>query len=391
MTSAVLFALICFEPLTAAYMPNTESFINCFMAIGWLAFLNIDASKRAWKLIVLAGACAAWASMYKHVALAPAMLLAAAHVVVPPTAVTRRLAILHIAAFTGVIFIAWCALAGWFVITDRGEIFRQSMIDYPRFYAGGIVANLTRSFSSSALENAPLLMLAPVVGLIFFGGAARLLQRVELSIVERRSPRFIVMLIAMIVGAHIAVALPGKFMGYYYQLWYPVLAVAGGVATANILQARLKPRWLGGAAVCVAIAAVVAPQLPWYFDRATPWPQRRHGKLFMDAHADMQSFARSIKLDDDLFLFTDEPWLYIAAGRRAKYAGLYQSHLTEGPLAMRLTRTSLHQLMSHPPKYIVFWVEPAPADHAIVKWALDHYDPVPNTPTYPLRFYERRD
>jgi len=388
--AGAVFVAICFEPFSAASMPNTEAFINLFLTLAWAMLLRAGGGQRGWMLVLLAGACASWASMYKHVAIAPAVLLALAHAVVPPTAIARRTAVAHALAFVAMIAAGWLLLFGWFAVTGRAQIFIQTVFVYPRYYAGGMINNLLASFTPAAWQRAPMVVIWPMLLLCLLGWVARLMQRRPDNMIAARSPRFMVLLIAMLAGAHVAVALPGQFAAHYYQLWYPALAIACGCASSSLINSLPRRQWIGHLAAALTVAAIVAPQWPWYQLPGEEWSRKRYGKLFMDARADMLAIQSTLQPHDDIYIWADEPWLYRVAGKRARYAGVWKMHCLDGPMAQRLTDTTLIQLQQNPPKLFVFWSDPAPISHPIVAWALEHYDPLPGTPTYPMRFYARR-
>ncbi|MCS7033702.1 MAG: hypothetical protein NZ561_06860 [Phycisphaerae bacterium] len=377
--SVLFFSVLCFEPLTAANLPNTEAFINLFLALSWAMWMQVGTSRRWWLLAAVAGALAAWASMYKQVAIAPALLLAAAHVISPPTGLPRRTAGKQAGVFLALIALAWGLLFGWFAITGRGELFWQTIVVYPRYYAGGILANLLQSLQPESFRYAPIRLLAPVVPLALIG-----------MLVAGERVRW--MLLGMCLGVHLAVALPGQFLAHYYQLWYPPLSIAAGCGAASLvaMMQRRGRRWLGVVVVGLALVAMLAPQVPWYRLPAEHWADRRYGQLFREARSDMETWFSRLGSPSPLYIWGDEPWLYLIARKPCIYPGLWKMHCVAGPLADRLTQATLDRLQEQPPGLIVVWVELGPTDHAIARWIGEHYQMVPGTPIYPLQFYVPR-
>lgn len=383
--AALFFAVVCIEPFSAANMPNTESFINLFMTLSWLLLLRVHA-RRGWNCVILAGACAAWASMYKHVAFAPAGLLAIAHIIAPAD-MSRRRAFAQSVVYLVMIPLGWLILFAWFAATGRAQIFWDTVFVYPRFYAGSMFENLAMSFTPTAWQRAPLAVMWPIAAMACLG-----LTAAFCSARSAPSRRFAAFLLAMLIGAHVSVALPGKSAAHYYQLWFGALSIAAGLGAATIVQFMAARRHvvLGVAFAVLCLTAAIAPQASWYSLDGEQWSARRYGKQFMDAAADMRTVCSKFARADDVYIWGEEPWLYVVANRRARYAGLWKMHCLEGPMSQQLTQTTLSQLQQNPPKLFVFWAEETPADHPIVQWALANYVPMDHAPVYPMRFYVRR-
>jgi hypothetical protein len=85
--------------------------------------------------MVLVGGLFALASLYKPVAVAPAILLAAGHVIVPPAGCSRRRAGVDVFVIGGVGAVAWVATLGYFAAVGHFADFYQAVFAYNHFYS----------------------------------------------------------------------------------------------------------------------------------------------------------------------------------------------------------------------------------------------------------------
>jgi hypothetical protein len=93
--------------------------------------------------------------------------------------------------------------------------------------------------------------------------------------------------------------------------------------------------------------------------------------------------------DEPVYIWGEEPWLYLITQRRCGYAAVWRSHAIEGPMADYLTKRTLAQLEQRPPELIASFGGVWPPDHPIVRWILNGYEPVPGTNSYPLQMLRR--
>ena len=380
--AAVLWACVCFEPLLGANQPNTEVFINAGVVWALALMMRDDSGARLGRYVII-GLLFAAASMYKQVAVATAATVVVAHVVWPAVDRTRRVALLQAAAVTLIGLLAWLALYSYFALTGRAWVFGQTMFVHARWYGGNPLINLAESFKPSQLFPAEARFLVPLV-------IAALLA-VALPAGDRRV-RPGRLLAAAAVGTHLAVAWPEKFFAHYYQLWLPVLCVAGGwgIARLGIVQARA--RWVGPAVGAAIAVCLIQPQFSWFALRGDEWAARKHGSFYERALRDAREIAATLKPDQTLYTWSDEAWLYFITNRRVPAVGLWKSHTLQGPLAPWLSRRTVEDLERHPPDFLIDWANlAAPGDHPIARFIQSHYRPLDDgTTRWPFVIYVRR-
>ncbi|HEY7089143.1 MAG TPA: hypothetical protein VH518_13695 [Tepidisphaeraceae bacterium] len=386
---------LCFEPTTSANLPNCESFMNAFIALGWAAFLRLStpspctqgegrgegssfASTAGWAF--LAGALFGLASIYKQVAVAPALAIAVGHVFLSPTN-TRRRAIAQSIAMLSTIALCWLALFAWFAFTGRAWLFGQTLVSYSRFYSGNPLTNLAGTFTRSAWISAPLLALWPAATLTI---VALVLCWRDADDARRR--RFAILLLAMLVGSWIAVAAPGHWNAHYFQLLFPAVCVGAGVGSAGLISLRPGLRVV----VALAVLATLGPQLDWLREGGANWAAHRNIGWFTATRDDFLKAEALIPEDQPIYVWGDEPWLYVLTNRRCRYAAVWRQHAVEGPLASYLTNRTLEQLKANPPAMIACFGGAWPADHPVVQWMhQEGYTPVAGLNPYPLQCFIR--
>ena len=382
--AAVLWACVCFEPLLGANQPNTEVFINA--AVVWaLALMMRDDGRGRLGRYVLVGLLFAAASMYKQVAVATAAAVMLAHLLWPAVDRTRRAALLQ-AATAGLIgVLAWLALYGYFALTGRAWIFTQTMFVHARWYGGNPLYNLAKSFKPAQLFPADLRFVVPLV-------IAALIAVVLRAADERvRRGR---LLAAAAVGTHLAVAWPGQFFAHYYQLWLPVLCIAGGWGIARLgVRTRSGTAWIAPAVGAVVAICLIQPQFSWFALAGDDWAARKHGSFYERALRDAREVAATLKPDQTLYTWSDEAWLYFVTQRRVPAVGLWKTHTLDGPLAPWLARRTVEDLERNPPDLILDWVSlPAPADHPIALFIESHYRQLEDGKTrWPFVVYTLRE
>src|SRR5207249_4858862 len=133
-----------------ANQPNTEVFINA--ALTWAFALVVGAGPAAaagrwWGI----GALLALGSLYKHVVVVVAALLAAAHLALPPRGATRRRALGQAGIVSLIAAAAWAVVAGYFAATGRWVDFRDAVFTYNRTYAAPLSTTLAAAFGALAI------------------------------------------------------------------------------------------------------------------------------------------------------------------------------------------------------------------------------------------------
>jgi hypothetical protein len=376
---------LCFEPYSSANMPNCESFMNAATVLGWaivLRRLGPQARVRGRvSAALLAGVVFGWATTYKQVAILPALTVGAAHVLSAPRG-NRRRPIIDVAVTGTGIALVWTALATWFALTGRAWLLWQTVVVYSRDYAGNTLWNITAApFLPSSWTQAPLRATVPAAA--FTAIAIVVLMRDP----DHARRRFGLLLLAMLVGTWLAVAVPGKWLGHYFQLSSPALAVGAGAAAAKLVTMRLPYRIFAG----VALLATLWPQTDRLTSSTEDWLKRRYGAgAFLAAREEFLAVDKRVAPDEHIYIWGDEPWLYVLSARRCAYAAVWRDHAVRGPMADFLTARTLQQLQENPPAVIACFGGPWPEDHAIMRWMNQHYAPMTGASAYPLQFFERQ-
>jgi hypothetical protein len=350
--AALFWACICFEPRLGANQPNTEVFINA--ALVWaLALMMRDEGRSQWWRYASIGLLCSVASFYKQVAVAPAAMLAAAHVIWPPENVTRRRAALDATTLALVGALAWAGLFGYFALTGRAWIFWQTMFVHARWYGGNPLVNVARSFLPENLFPADARFILPLA-------LAALLVFVPRA-VEGSDP------------AHDPAAAPRR-----------------GATPRRSRGMRPGKLLTVGAVVAIGL---IQPQLWWFALPGDEWAARKHGSFYARALRDARDIAATLQPSQTLYTWSDEAWLYFITNRRVPAIALWKSHTLHGPLAPWLARRTVEDLDRNPPDLFIDWVTlPAPDEHPIARWYGLRYHALDAGKTrWPFVVYRRDD
>lgn len=375
--AAALWTAICFDAPSGADLPNTEVFINCAMTWGMAILLR---DNLRWRGVIVAGLSFALATLYKQVALAPIAAILLADVLCS----RGRDSLTGAAIIILVIALVWSATFAYFAATERAWVFRLTIWDHPRFYAGSLLNNLMHAISPARLFPQTLLQLAPLA-------AAALLVLLPRPITLPK--RAGVLLAAWAVGAFLAIAWPGKFLPHYYQFYFPVLAIAAAWGIDRLMRLPSVRPAFGATLGAVLALVLAAAQFSWATLDRNPLLQRKYpASLFPRALLDAREIVALLSADESFYTWSDEAWIYFIARRRPPAAGLWKQHTLEGPLAQWLSGRTVEQLRKHPPKLFIEWEAlPSPAEHPITRLRDDLYTPLDHGKSrWPFRVYVRR-
>jgi hypothetical protein len=220
LTAAGVWTILCGDLPLQANQPNTEVFLNTFLSWGFALLARTGPGwPFGYRRALAVGALFAAASLYKHVAVAPAALLAAAHVAYPPHGSGRRRALADAGLMAAAGAIAWAAVLGYFRLTGQLDAFLDAVFRYNRYYAGNPFTNLGSVLHPGDWFPLTARAAQPLAGLVCIGTVFGLLIGPD---------RSWLLLTAWALGTQLAVALPARPLPHYPQLWLPVLAVASG-------------------------------------------------------------------------------------------------------------------------------------------------------------------
>ena len=347
---AAFWALICGDLWLQANQPNAEVFINACLVWAFALLVRTSGRSSTRRMLVVGGLFAA-ASLYKPVAVAPAVLLAAAHVIVPPAGDTRRRALLDVFIIGGVGAVAWFATLAYFAAVGHFADFYQAVFAYNQFYSAhtprgstSILGNLAYGFSLDALFPGVLMNALPFALLALAGGARG-------AIAGPGRPWLL--LLAYGIAIQLAVALPGQYYPHYYQLWLPPLTIGAGWAVASFVRVTQIPRWAPHAIGAAVIVVMLAEQLPLYQVPPEAWSQLKYGELFVREQKLGKELGALLGPGETFYEWGAETGLYFESKHSPPSGAFYVFPLLGGPAAGPLAARTLADLERRPPVMLV--------------------------------------
>lgn len=329
--------------------PNTEAFINAATVL-WL-WLLIGLPKRGGiGRALLCGGLIAIATLFKQVALVPAVLACLAHLYVRRE--TLGDAFRQTALVGAVVALAWIVIAASFAFDGRFGVFWQTLFVYPGEYGAAsgqtVGASLIAGLSSERFFGSALGAFAWAVPALVLTSIVAML----------RGRREFVYLIALLVGTYIAVAAPGWFFPHYFQLWLPALAVGFGMVLSVALDKASRARATIAIALATAalVVIVLVRTLPQYQLDARAWSEAKYGTLFTSAEDLGRALGPALGAGDNLFVYGVLPNLYLAAGARpsTSVVNIWFSFPEYGrSLSSRVGAEAIADLERDPPEIIV--------------------------------------
>ncbi len=251
----------------------------------------------------------------------------------------------------------WLATFAAFWATGTLEAFYQAVFAYNQAYAGNPLANVVRGLL--ILHRSPE-SYAYTVAAIFFGLLA-------LCRSAAWKPRMIaVFLIAM----GLAIFLPGRFYGHYYQLITPILAILGGALCARF-NGRAVPLLLAAVASLFVLSSFTRydpDRLPFLLDAT-------HGLQSLESKRLGELLAAQMPEDAVLYQWGSEPGIYFWSGRPAPIGFVYNYPLL-GPDGAALAEDAARDLETLAPDLIVAKkADMLLEEHPVVDWITQHYQP----------------
>jgi hypothetical protein len=216
-TSAGLWAAAFWTVLSGNYPleardPNAEIFMNACLVWVFALLVRSDEHPLGAKKSIIIGCLLTLGSFYKPIVVVNAILFAFVHVLFPPKEAKSRRQIFADVFVIGLVgLLGWTAMFGYFAITNRFEIFWQTIITYNRYYSGNLFLNVIAPLKGRA--ELLIDVLKPLAVLAVIGPVLALW-------VNRLTGA---LLIAFMISAWITVGMPGQYYPHYYQLWLPPL------------------------------------------------------------------------------------------------------------------------------------------------------------------------
>jgi len=372
---AVAWTVICSDLWLQANQPNIEVFINAFMAWALTLTLGFRGHSFEWKRSVIIGFLFAIASLYKQVTVVMVLALAIAHVMAPPGGKEyRRRALGQVGLWLGIGVGTWALVDLYFVATGRGSIFWATMLEYPRYYStsfgGSMVGNLLAGLRFSSIPTLWYTSVWPVAIVAALGAMFGLVSG------PRRSW---LLVLACLLGAQVAISLPGRFYAHYYQLLLPGFAIAAGLV-AGIVFDRLRPglRWLPQLGAGIALMATMIFTSSAYKLSAEEWSITKYnGAQFVISRELAVELHQKLE-EDEFYVWGDNPELYFWTQRRPPTGIIWSSNALDGPLAQKFSRRIAEDLERNPPSVLVINMlhVARPAGNPVIDWVIPRYEVV---------------
>jgi 4-amino-4-deoxy-L-arabinose transferase-like glycosyltransferase len=370
---AAFWALVSGDLWLQANQPNAEVFINACLAWAFALLVRAIGQPPIWRML-LVGGLFALASLYKPVAVAPAVLLAAAHVIMPPVGCPRRRAVADVFVIGGVGAVAWAAILGYFAAVGHFADFYQAVFAYNQFYSvhnprgsESILANLGEGFRLDVLFPSVLLNALPLALFSLAGGVRGAMAG---------PGRPWLLLFAYGIGAQLAIALPGQYYPHYYQLWLPPLTIGAAWALGSLIHIARIPRWAPHAAGAAVIVLMLAEQLPLYQVPPEVWSRLKYGELFVREQKLGRELGALLGPGETFYEWGAETGLYFESKHSPPSGAFYVFPLLAGPAAIPLASRTVADLERHPP--MIFVVNrgvlfEGRLRHPVLDWAEPHY------------------
>ena len=373
--AAIFWTIICSDLWLWANQPNIEVCINA--ALVWAFVLILRASIEKVQLLrwISIGALFAVATIYKPVAITFAVLLSVVYFAVNfSNARRRKISFLQLctAAATGAAI--WGCVFGYFAITNRLSVFYETVFSYGSYYTqsrgGNVWKNIIEGFGSKRLFYRAMKSVPPLAVLSIGGVLAGLFTR---------SRRNWMLLLAFLIAAPLAIAIPGRFYPHYYQLWLCPMVIGGGWAvTAFGSKNKFSTIILRNVIGIIAVIILICLVLPQYKFTPNQWSANKYGQQFAITRAISKKIDEILPKDETLYVWGINPEIYFWTNRRPPTGLIWSTDLIEGPLAKEHTKRVIEDLEKTKPKMIAFNMLQvnAPRNHPVILWIMKNYQPL---------------
>jgi hypothetical protein len=375
---AVFWTLVSGDAWLQANQPNAEVFINACAAWAFALLVRAGGQPRIWRVLTIGGLLAL-GSLYKPVAIAPAALLALAHVVAPGPGCSRRRALGDALMIGGVGAAAWLGISAYFAARGHFAHFYQAVFAYNRYYSSRYYLDdytfstqstldiLVNSFHPDSLFPGVLLLGAPLAVFTLAGA-------VRGAISGPHRPWLL--LLGLAIGTHLAVALPGQWRPHYYQLWLPLLAIGAGWAVASVALSGRIPRWVPSAVASAAVVLLISQQLPLYQVPPETWSRLKYGELFILEQKLGRELRTLLAPGETFYEWGAEPGLYFESLHSPPSGAFYAFPIIDGPVAAPLTVRAVADLDRRSPTVFVVnrdFLFQGRIRHPVLDWAEPRY------------------
>ena len=376
--AAAFWAVICNDLWLWANQPNIEVGMNACLVWAFALMIRADRRKLQWGRWLAIGGLFALATLYKPVAITFPALLGLFHLLASlRDRQERKLAFLHICIMAAVGLAAWAVVFAYFAATGRFTVFYDTIFKYAGYYAesrgGSVFTNifkgLSYQFFARAMKSTPVLMVFAVAGTIY--GLCK------------GSRTHWLLLLGFLIGAYLAIALPGRFYNHYYQLWLVPLVIGAGWAVC-VIGPKAKPtaKLARSAVAVVGLIILLCLVLPQYRYTPDEWSAYKQGPQYIIAKGVAEEINSLLAPGETLYVLGINPGFYFWTQRRPPTGVIWSTDLANNPLAEEHTKRALADLEREKPEVFVInrLHAQVPPDHPVIKWAQDQYVPLPGNP-----------
>jgi 4-amino-4-deoxy-L-arabinose transferase-like glycosyltransferase len=366
--AATFWALTSGSLALEANQPNTEVFMNVFLATAFTLLVRCEKANLGTLRAMIVGVFFAVASLYKQVVVVQPLLLAIAYVATFRNEGRTRASIdILIIGVTGVAI--WAAVFAYFFARRSGGAFIDGVIAYNRYYSSNL-SHLALHNVRGWMSLSPdlLLLMIPVAVLTAVG-------IIQGAIVSRE--RHWILLFVYIISSEVAVLLPGWPFAHYYQLLLPPLAIGAGWSVE--LMRRVLPRKLwsisyaAGAGTC---AILVAVQLPNYLLPTNDWSTKKYGDIFVQTEQLAAKIDTLLSPGETFYEWGSESGLYFTSRRSPPSGIIFAFPMLGGPLKEKLTARLINDLDRTKPDLIVADIATmtlTEREHPVLNWFRENY------------------
>src|SRR5436190_11510735 len=226
--TATFWTLVSGNLALEANQPNTEVFMNVFLAAGFTMLVRAEKKNLGTRGALIVGILFAVASLYKQVVIIQPALLGIAYVFCcEPKFRKKAFVDVLVIGATGIAI--WGLVFGYFFARGSGPAFVESVFGYNRYYSS--------DFSHQALHNFKGWMaLSPEILIVVFPVTILTAIGIFRGVVFAPQQHWILLLLYLI-ASEIAVLLPGWPFPHYYQLLLPPLAIGAAWSVQSIRSA----------------------------------------------------------------------------------------------------------------------------------------------------------
>ena len=377
--AATFWTLISGNLALEANQPNTEVFMNVFLAGAFTILMRTEKKNLGTFGALIVGALFGVASLYKQVVVVQAAFLAIAYVACCDSRFRKR-------AFVDVLIIAatgvatWGLVIGYFYLRGSGPAFIEAVFGYNRYYSSTLSHQALHNFKGwMALSPEILVVTLPMAVLATFG----LVRGVIIA-----PQRHWILLLAYLTSSEIALLLPGWPFPHYYQLLLPPLAIAAAWSVRSIASA-LPQKWsfVSPTAGALACGIMIIVQLPNYFIPAEDWSVKKYGDVFVETDQVAAKIDTLLSPNETFYEWGSESGLYFASGRRPPSGIIFAFPMLGGPLKEKLSRQLIADLTRAKPDLIVADIATmtlTEREHPVLNWFRENYETFARTESFLL-------